>query len=139
MKLLLPVTLPVVKLFLCLLDVNMMLREVFIQNLKAYRKEEKISQMKLAERCNTAPGYIGEIEMGRRFPSLELIEKIASALHIKPYLLFIDKSDMSIEHKTNDTREFLEELPNRVRTDITARLFNSLRNSIEETFDPKNY
>jgi len=46
--------------------------------------------MKLAEHCNTAPSYIGEIEMGRKFPSTEMIEKIARALRIEPYLLFKD-------------------------------------------------
>jgi transcriptional regulator with XRE-family HTH domain len=47
--------------------------------------------MKLAELCNTATSYIGEIEIGRRFPSLKLIEKIAGALNVEPYEFFIPK------------------------------------------------
>ena len=49
--------------------------------------------MALAEKCGTSTAYIGQIEIGKRFPSLNMIEKIAIALQIKPYLLFYDESD----------------------------------------------
>ena len=73
------------------LKANMKLKTVFVQNLKKYRKDRGISQMILAERCDTSTSYIGQIEIGNRFPSVDLIEKIAVALQIKPYLLFIDE------------------------------------------------
>jgi len=44
--------------------------------------------MKLADFCGTAHGYIGEIESGRKFPSMDLIEKIAKTLRVEPYLFF---------------------------------------------------
>jgi transcriptional regulator with XRE-family HTH domain len=71
------------------------LKEIFIQNLKEFRKQEGISQMKLAEYCDTSLGYIGEIEIGRKFPSTEMIEKIASVLRIEPYLFFKNGTDKS--------------------------------------------
>ena len=49
--------------------------------------------MTLAELCETSTSYIGQIEIGNRFPSLELIEKIANALQIRPHLLFFIESD----------------------------------------------
>jgi transcriptional regulator with XRE-family HTH domain len=58
----------------------MSLKQVFIQNLKEFRGKERVSQMKLAELCNTSPGYIGEIEIGRKVPSTEMIEKIAETV-----------------------------------------------------------
>jgi len=66
----------------------MTLKQVFVQNLKEFRKKEGLSQMKLAEYCGTAHSYIGEIEVGRKFPSMDLIEKIAKILRIEPYLFF---------------------------------------------------
>jgi len=69
----------------------MQLRTVFVQNLKKYRKYRKISQMTLAEKCGTSTSYIGQIEIGNRFPSLEMIEKMAEALQVRPYLLFFDE------------------------------------------------
>ena len=44
--------------------------------------------MKLAEYCGTSASYIGEIEIGRKFPSMEMIEKIAKILRIEPYFFF---------------------------------------------------
>jgi transcriptional regulator with XRE-family HTH domain len=64
--------------------------------------------MQLAFHCNTAPSYIGEIEIGRRFPSIEMIEKIAAALQIQPQLLFADQPYVP-RHKTARDFSFLPE------------------------------
>jgi len=82
----------------------MTLKQVFVQNLKEFRKKEGISQMKLAEYCGTAHSYIGEIEVGRKFPSMDLIEKIAKTLRIEPYLFFKSKSGKSILTETENVK-----------------------------------
>jgi transcriptional regulator with XRE-family HTH domain len=74
----------------------MVLQEIFRNNMKKYRKLAKFTQEKLAELCETDPGYIRQIEIGRRCPSMLYIEKIAVALNIAPYLLFYDESDPSL-------------------------------------------
>ena len=51
------------------------------------RKEQNISQEKLAEKAEMSQGYISSIERGKEKPSLELLEKIATALGCE---LFID-------------------------------------------------
>ncbi|MDR1324327.1 MAG: helix-turn-helix domain-containing protein [Candidatus Margulisbacteria bacterium] len=66
----------------------MTLRETFIRNLRNARKESGLTQTKLADICNTATNYISEIELGKRFPSVEMIEKMAQALQVAPDLLF---------------------------------------------------
>ncbi|MDR3324808.1 MAG: helix-turn-helix transcriptional regulator [Spirochaetaceae bacterium] len=66
----------------------MTIQKLFIANLKEYRKFRKISQMQLAERCNSAQTYIAEIEIGKKFPSPDMIERIAKALDIESYCLF---------------------------------------------------
>jgi transcriptional regulator with XRE-family HTH domain len=66
----------------------MTVQELFITNLKSYRRVQKISQFKLAELCNSSQPYIAEIETGKKFPSIEMIEKIATAFNIESYLLF---------------------------------------------------
>ncbi len=52
--------------------------------------------MKLAEYCGTSASYIGEIEIGRKFPSTEMIEKIAKILRIEPYLFFKSMTEHSV-------------------------------------------
>lgn len=70
------------------------LQDVFISNLKRFRKEQHITQEKLAELCDTETSYIGQIETKKRFPSISFIEKIAGAINTQPYLLFVN-SDTS--------------------------------------------
>ena len=60
----------------------MSLESDFIANLRKIRKEKNISQEKLAELCQSDTSYIGQIEIGRRCPSLKFVEKIADALGI---------------------------------------------------------
>jgi len=38
--------------------------------------------------CNSSTGYIGEIESGKRFPSVSMIERIAAAFGIESWHLF---------------------------------------------------
>jgi len=66
----------------------MTIQELFIFNLKAYRKMYKISQTQLAGLCDSSTGYIGEIESGKRFPSVKMIERISKALGIESWHLF---------------------------------------------------
>lgn len=71
----------------------MTLRSIFITNLKRIRKQKHISQMQLAEKYNTSTSYIGEIEIGKKFPSVEMISNISEALEIRPFELFMEESD----------------------------------------------
>jgi len=68
----------------------MRIQTVFSKNMKKYRKEAKLTQEKLAEICGTDHRYIGQIETGTRCPSLEYVERIATALNVEPYLLFYE-------------------------------------------------
>jgi transcriptional regulator with XRE-family HTH domain len=70
----------------------MALQDVFIANMRKYRKQARFTQERLAELCNTDPRYIGQLENGRRCPSLSYIERIAAALCVAPHRLFLDES-----------------------------------------------
>jgi transcriptional regulator with XRE-family HTH domain len=95
--------------------------------------------MALAALCGTSGNYIGEIEMGRRIPSFEKIEKIASALRISAYQLFLQET--TGEHADNEqkTKDFLDILPYDIKEEITFHLLDAIHNVIGEAFDPKNY
>lgn len=71
------------------------LQSVFIENMKKYRKQARLTQEKLAELCGTDYRYIGQIETGRRRPSLEYVERIAVALNVAPHTLFYDESEIA--------------------------------------------
>jgi transcriptional regulator with XRE-family HTH domain len=64
------------------------IRQLLGKNIKIHRKLWNLSQSKLAERVDTATNYISAIEAGRRFPSVEMLERIAVALGIDVLELF---------------------------------------------------
>jgi transcriptional regulator with XRE-family HTH domain len=111
------------------------LKKIFVFNLKKLRKIEGLSQMKLAEKCDTDASYIGQIEIGRRFPSIELIEKIASALKVEPYRFFMDESSNDCE-ELDETINFLTKLPNSIRLDMIKRLNTAICDCIHQTLSP---
>jgi len=61
----------------------------FINNLKFYRKQNGISQEKLAELCDVSTSTISCVESFHQNPSFDLILKIAEALSIHPADLFL--------------------------------------------------
>ncbi len=65
--------------------------KVFGTNVRKYRLEKGVSQEKFAEMCNLHRTYISDIERFQRSISLDNIQKIADALEIDTYKLFIQE------------------------------------------------
>ena len=57
-------------------------------NIKIFRKKLKLTQLELSMQADIAEDYLQSIEVGRRKPSLDVLEKIAKALKIELYELF---------------------------------------------------
>ncbi|MDR2730989.1 MAG: helix-turn-helix transcriptional regulator [Treponema sp.] len=100
--------------------------------MKEFRKKEGISQMKLAEYLNASPTYIGEIEVGKKFPSIDMIERIAAILKIKPYHFFIDRTEQNTEI---DTENSYPKLPRSMKKEIRRKLDFSIDELIREMLE----
>lgn len=64
--------------------------KVFGENVKKYRVTLGLSQEAFACRCGMHRTYISAIECYRRSIALENIQRIADALNIETYKLFIE-------------------------------------------------
>jgi len=85
--------------------------------------------MTLAESCGTSTSYIGQIEIGNRFPSLELIEKIAKVLQIRPHLLFFIESDEdTLDQSLQIDTELMTES---AKEELIKRLNNAIRRIVK--------
>ena len=62
--------------------------DILAKNMKSYPIALGFTQAYLAEKADTSTNYIGLIEKRKRFPSPEMIERIATALGIEPKELF---------------------------------------------------
>ena len=71
---------------------------VFGTNVRKYRTALGVSQERFAEMCGLHRTYISDIERLQRSISLDNIQKIANALNIETYKLFIEK-----EFKTGES------------------------------------
>jgi transcriptional regulator with XRE-family HTH domain len=107
----------------------MTLKQIFIQNLKEFRKKEGFSQMKLAECCNTTTSYIGHIETGLKFPSMDMIEKMAEILRIEPYFFFINRTKQNAGDENENT---YPKLPVSMKNKINNEMDLTISNVIKE-------
>lgn len=66
--------------------------KVFGSNVRRYRTELGVSQEKFAEMCGLHRTYISDLERYQRNISLDNIQKIANALKIDTYKLFMENN-----------------------------------------------
>lgn len=71
----------------------MRLLQVFSNNLRKYRNASGLSQEAFANKAGLHRTYISALECGKRSIALDNIEKIADALEIDAYLLFVNNPD----------------------------------------------
>ena len=64
------------------------IREVLASNLKEYRRKYGFSQDKLAELACISSQYLATVETCRKFPTPEVLDRLADALGIETYELF---------------------------------------------------
>jgi transcriptional regulator with XRE-family HTH domain len=65
------------------------IRKVLSGNIKKYRKKFGYSQEKLAEKANLSAQTLNDIEGCRRWVSARTMTKLAKALHVAEYQLFV--------------------------------------------------
>ncbi len=103
------------------------LKSVFSENIKKYRNG-KFTQESLAEKIGVSSQNINDIEGKRRFPRTDTLVKIAEALNIEVYQLFIpqDKTPIQIEETPENVK---------VRIQITNEIVEEIRNSVNKMLD----
>ena len=69
------------------------IRDLLASNIKTYRAARGWSQARLAEKTGTSTQYIAMIETKIKFPSSNMLHKLAKALGIDPAELFYKEID----------------------------------------------
>jgi transcriptional regulator with XRE-family HTH domain len=92
--------------------------------MRRQRKKLGLSQGGLAEKAETATNYIGMIETGKKFPSIDMIEKIAEALQIDTLELFSIQPIPMDEALKNLKKEILAEVEQLVSSRLKSFIEN---------------
>jgi len=109
---------------------------VFAYNIKKYRSKGGVTQKQLAEMLDTTTSYIGEIEICAKVPSMGMVEKIAKALEIEPFRLFVDdKAQPGGDTPTAD--DYLECLTTLERQDLAKRIIARISDDVERILQPE--
>ena len=96
---------------------------VIRENVKALRKQLGWSQEFLAEKTGVTAPYITQIEVGKRTPSLDIVEKLATALGVEYKVLF--EPNNSSKHSA--TSEFSKHL-------LESKLISAITKTIHKEF-----
>ena len=75
----------------------MYLKKNLGKRIQEIRKQNKLTQEKLAEIVCIDPKSISQIEVGNNYPSAETLETIAKALNVNIYELFIFDNDINYD------------------------------------------
>ena len=80
------------------------------ENLKAIRKERKLSQQDIAERCGILASTYNRVENMKVSPSLETLERISTAIEIPFEQLFqpLELSEQTVVQKLGQISELSE-------------------------------
>lgn len=111
------------------------IRSVIAYNVKKYRKLNAMTQEELAEAADVSNTYIANIECGQTWLSDKTLEKIASALHIDIYLLFIPEEnslDFSSIGKRQKIIEYLGRRKNELGTYVKDFFSETFENVISD-------
>jgi len=94
------------------------IREILAQNLKENRKKLGITQPELAEKAGLSTHYLAMIEIARKFPTADVLERLARALKINSNELF----SVSVS-------------PERAMEKLQLEILNNLNLAIESALD----
>ena len=97
------------------------IREILAANIKENRRKSGLTQEKLAEKADMSLHYLAILELGRKFPSGEMLERLAEALEIEPHELFAVAPSPQSE---------LEQLRREIKNDIK----NAFGERLEQVF-----
>lgn len=84
------------------------IEDVIRENIKSLRKQLGWSQELLAEKTGVSAPYITQIEVGKRTPSLDIVEKLAFALGVEYKALFEMERTVSNTAESDFSKHVLE-------------------------------
>jgi transcriptional regulator with XRE-family HTH domain len=103
------------------------LRAIFGKNVRVYRNRRNWSQANLAEHADISVNFIGDIERGNKWPHPETLTKLADALEVMVFELFLEE-DNEINTKT-------KKMMNRFIKDVYLTINKSMSLSVNQSIE----
>jgi len=91
-------------------------KELLGGRIKELRKMKGLSQEELSEKVDIDPKHLSRIEVGRGFPSLDTLEKLADALNVEM------KDFFEFAHEVKSAKELMKTLESLAKETDEGRL-----------------
>jgi transcriptional regulator with XRE-family HTH domain len=108
------------------------IKEIFAENLKKTRRKKGLTQEKLAEKANMSLQYLALLELARKFPSGEMLERLAIALDIETYelLAVASSANNELELLRNDIIGEVKTLNENLAKNITDEVIKAMKQTL---------
>jgi len=110
------------------------IKEIFAENLKKIRRKRGLTQEKLSEKANMSIQYLALLELARKFPSGEMLERLANALDIETYelLAVAPSANNELELLRKDIIYEVKTLNENLANDISKKVIKAIKLSLVE-------
>jgi len=110
------------------------IKEIFAENLKKIRRKKGLTQEKLAEKANMSLQYLALLELSRKFPSGEMLERLANALDIETYelLAVASSANNELELLRNDIICEVKTLNETLAKNITDEVIKVIKQTLSD-------
>ena len=101
---------------------NMTLKKLLGSNIRKYRKLLNLSQEELAFRIGISAKHLSNIEVGKRFASAEIIEKIARELGVSVSSLFFEDYKFEDKDKIKAIEKIIDNEFKKLKNEIIKKI-----------------
>jgi transcriptional regulator with XRE-family HTH domain len=114
------------------------IREILAKNIKENRKKSGMTQAELAEKADISTTFLAMIELGKKFPSTEVLDRIAAALNIEASALFFTSLSPEIIFEElhtailTDIKQFVGDTVKELHTAVLTDIKEFVSDTIEE-------
>jgi transcriptional regulator with XRE-family HTH domain len=103
------------------------IREIFSSKLRENRRKCGFTQEKLAEKAGISTHYLAMLETGRNFVTSNTLERLAAALGIPVYELFITEQSPRME-----LEQLRQDIVKEIKNEINKTVSRAVRQTLAE-------
>jgi len=105
------------------------IREIFASKLREYRRKCGFTQEILAETVGISTHYLAMLETGRNFVTSDTLERLAAALGIPVFELFVIEQSPRIE-----LEQLRQDIVKEIKKEINQTVSRAIKTSFAEEF-----
>ena len=112
------------------------IREILALNLKLNRQKCGLTQEKLAEKAGISSNYLSMVEISKKFPTPEMLDRLAEALEIDTIQLFDVSStpeERALLHLEKSILDNINKQQQQAQTEMKKTVANAVKESLRET------